>query len=90
LSFGFIKEDEFCKFLDASSSLLLRSLFAPRQEQHHRIPRVWDKVNLQICETERTLCENDARVMQAWSEDGAALVRTWCEEGVFCPEIRLQ
>ena len=41
-------------------------------------------------ETERTSCENDARVMQAWSEDGAALVRTWCEEGVFCPEIRLQ
>jgi len=27
--------------------------------------------------------------MQAWSEDGAALVRTWCGEGVSCPKISL-
>jgi len=39
--------------------------------------------------TERTSCENDASLMQAWSEDGAALVRTWCGEGVSCPKISL-
>ena len=38
-------------------------------------------------ETERTLCEDDASLMQAWSEEGAALVRTWYGEGVSCPEI---
>ena len=30
---------------------------------------------------ERTLCEDDASLMQAWSEEGAALVRSWCSLG---------
>jgi hypothetical protein len=33
------------------------------------------------------LHEDEANLMQAWSEDGAALVRPWCGEGVFFPEI---
>ncbi len=40
-------------------------------------------------EAERTLCEDDASLIQAWSEEGADLVRTWYEEGVSSPEIGL-
>ncbi len=32
-------------------------------------------------EEERTLCEDDASLMQAWSEEGAEMVRTWYGEG---------
>jgi len=32
-------------------------------------------------EPKQTLCKDDANLMQAWREDGAALVRPWCEEG---------
>jgi len=41
-------------------------------------------------ETVQTLCEDDASLMQAWSEDGADLVRRRCGEGVSSPEIGLQ
>jgi len=30
---------------------------------------------------EQTLCEGDPRLMQAWSEEGTALVRGWCGSG---------
>ncbi len=40
-------------------------------------------------EAERTLCEDDASLMQAWSEERAELVRTWYGEGVSSPEIGL-
>ncbi|MCW1735733.1 hypothetical protein [Anaerorudis cellulosivorans] len=38
---------------------------------------------------EQTSCEDDGSLMQAWSEDGAALVRRRCGEGVSYPEMRL-
>ncbi len=34
-----------------------------------------------------TLCKDDASLMQAWSEEGAALVRRRSGEGVSSPEI---
>ncbi len=37
-----------------------------------------------------TLCKDDASLMQAWSEEGAALVRRRSGEGVSSPEIGLQ
>ncbi|MFY9597638.1 MAG: hypothetical protein WAP53_04545 [Dysgonamonadaceae bacterium] len=41
-------------------------------------------------ERERTFCKDGAWVRQAWSEDGAALVRRRCEESTTCPEINLR
>jgi hypothetical protein len=34
-------------------------------------------------EAEQTLCEDDASLMQAWSEDGTALVRRRCSDDFY-------
>jgi hypothetical protein len=39
-------------------------------------------------EAEQTLCEDDASLMQAWSEDGAALVRRRCSDDFYRVSIK--
>ena len=40
-------------------------------------------------EPKRTLYEDDASLMQAWSEEGTALVRPWYGDDMSRPEIGL-
>jgi len=67
----------------ALPSLFLRFMLASKQGQQHQIPFDFCKANLHVerdteAETKQSLCKDDASLMQAWSEDGTALVRRRC------------
>ena len=53
-------------------------MFALRQGRKSWIRLIWGETLLNICNEKTKILE------RTWSEDGAALVRTWCGEGGVC------